>query len=300
MLTKKTTLRKVIMSLTLVLGIVLLLACNSNSTNSKELSPEEQQKLDKVKGEDSAEGTEDRKSSKELTSLTITANGVSFEMIRVEVGTFTMGATSEQENPKDDEYPTHSVTLTKNYYLGKTEVTQALWEAVMGGNPSHYKGDNRPVEKVSWNDCQTFIKKLNVATGKNFRLPTEAEWEFAARGGNKSENYQYSGSNNLSEVAWWGDNSGDQTHEVATKQPNELDLYDMSGNVWEWCQDWYGDYSSSAQTNPTGPNTGSYRVRRGGSFFDDVGSFRSSRRWYYDPSGRGNSCIGLRLALEDM
>ena len=162
-------------------------------------------------------------------------DGISIDMVRVEAGTFTMGATAEMKNPDDDEKPTHQVTLTNDYYIGKYEVTQALWKAVMGNNPSEYKGDNLPVEKVSWNDCQEFLSKLNRITGKTFRLPTEAEWEYAARGGNKSRGYQFSGSSNLSDVAWYDDNSGYVTHAVGSKQSNELGIYDMTGNVWEWC-----------------------------------------------------------------
>ena len=193
--------------------------------------------------------------------------GISIDMVRVEAGTFTMGATPEMKDPYEDEKPTHRVTLTNDYYMGKYEVTQALWQTVMGNNPSNFKGDNLPVEKVSWDDCQEFISKLNRITGKTFRLPTEAEWEYAARGGNKSRGYQYSGSNNLLDVAWFRDNSGSKTHAVGTKQPNELGIYDMSGNVCEWCHDWYGAYSSSSQVNPTGANSGSYRVIRGGSWY---------------------------------
>ena len=241
---------------------------------------------------------EDKELKKGIASLTFTVNGVSFDMIGVEAGTFTMGATPEMQNPDSDEKPTHRVTLTNNYYMGKTEVTQALWGAVMGNNPSYFKGDSKPVECVSWNDCQTFIKKLNQATGKNFRLPTEAEWEFAARGGNKSRHYQYSGSNSLTEVAWYNDNSGSTTHNVATKQPNELGLYDMSGNVWEWCQDWYGDYSSAAQTNPTGAYSGSDRVRRGGSWYSHAGFCRSSYRLDYFPD-YWSYFLGFRLALSE-
>ena len=193
-------------------------------------------------------------------------DGVSIKMIKVEGGTFTMGATDEQgTDPDSDEFPPHQVTLS-NFSIGETEVTQGLWKAVMGNNPSNFTGDNLPVEEVSWDDCQLFIAKLNQLTGRNFRLPTEAEWEYAARGGNKSKGYKYAGSNTIDNVAWYKDNSGDKTHPVGSKAPNELGLYDMNGNVWEWCQDWFGDYSSSAQTNPTGPASGELRVNRGGSF----------------------------------
>ena len=225
-------------------------------------------------------------------------DGISIEMVRVEAGTFTMGATAEMGEPWDDEKPAHQVTLTNDYYIGKYEVTQALWHTVMGKNPSDFKGDNLPVEKVSWKDCQKFLSKLNRITGKTFRLPTEAEWEYAARGGNKSRGYQYSGSNNLSDVAWYTANSGSKTHAVGTKQPNELGIYDMTGNVWEWCQDWYGKYSSSSQVNPTGANSGSGRVRRGGSWSSNARGCRSSYRASRTPDYRyGN--LGLRLVLSE-
>ena len=227
---------------------------------------------------------------------TFYANGVSFEMVEVRGGTFRMGATSEQGSDVwDNEKPVHSVTLS-GYYIGKTEVTQALWKAVMGSNPRKFIGDNLPVEMVSWDDCQEFIRELNALTGQNFRLPTEAEWEFACRGGNNSRGYKYSGSNNLGSVAWYDGNSGNKTHPVGTKAPNELGIYDMSGNVWEWCADWYGDYSSGAQTNPTGPYGGSNRVYRGGSWNYDVGRCRSSNRDFYYPWIR-DIILGLRLAL---
>ena len=229
----------------------------------------------------------------EVNSGKFTVNGVSFEMVRVEGDTFRMGATSEQEDDADsDEKPVHSVILS-SYYIGKTEVTQALWQAVMGSNPSNFKGADLPVECVSWNDCQEFIQKLNRLTGRNFRLPTEAEWEFACRGGNNSRGYKYSGSNNLGSVAWYDGNSGLKTHPVAKKSPNELGIYDMSGNVDEWCSDWYGDYSSSAQTNPAVPLSGSERVCRGGSWFT---SCSSSNRGCIDP-GDYFDFLGLRLAL---
>ena len=225
-------------------------------------------------------------------------DGISIDMVRVEAGTFTMGATAEMKDPYDEEKPTHRVTLTDDYYIGKYEVTQALWQAVMDNDPSYFKGDNLPVEWVSWDDCQEFISKLNRITGKTFRLPTEAEWEYAARGGNKSRGYQYSGSNNLLDVAWFMDNSGSKTHAVGTKQANELGIYDMSGNVWEWCQDWYGEYNSFSQVNPTGANSGSYRVLRGGCWNGIAWYCRSSFR---DGDAPGSRLInlGLRLVLSE-
>jgi formylglycine-generating enzyme required for sulfatase activity len=242
-----------------------------------------------------------------------TVGGVTFKMIAVEGGTFTMGGTSEQgSDAYDSEKPTHSVTLS-SYSIGETEVTQALWQAVMGQKPTsdgsqwsstYGLGGNYPAYYVSWNDCQDFIRRLNALTGENFRLPTEAEWEFAARGGNKSWGYKYAGSNNIDNVAWYynnsyakGENSSDYgSHNVATKSPNELGLYDMSGNVWEWCQDWYGSYSSGSQTNPTGPSSGSSRVRRGGSWGSSARGCRVSIRGYGSPGGMFN-ILGLRLAL---
>ena len=225
-----------------------------------------------------------------------TVNGVTFMMMPVQGGTFTMGATPEQGSDVwGDEKPSHEVTLS-DYYIGQTEVTQSLWQAVMGGNPSEFTGIDLPVEKVSWNDCQEFIFKLNELTGQTFRLPTEAEWEYATRGGNKSRGYKYSGSNTIDDVAWYYDNSKN-THPVGTKSPNELGLYDMSGNVWEWCQDWYGSYSSASQTNPTGPVSGSRRVVRGGGWNHSAGNCRVSHRSYYIPSSSYNY-LGLRLALD--
>ena len=227
-------------------------------------------------------------------------DGISIDMVKVEAGTFMMGATSEMkdsyDDPDSDEKPVHQVTLTNDYYMGKYEVTQALWEAVMDSNPSNSKGDNLPVETVSWNDCQDFISKLNSMTGRKFRLPTEAEWEYAARGGKKSRGYQYSGNSNISDVAWYDGNSGSKTHPVGTKQANELGIYDMSGNVYEWCQDWYGSFSSSSQTNPTGADSGSSRVFRGGSWYGNARYCRLSFRDCTPPDCRGYN-LGLRLAL---
>ena len=282
--------------------------------------------------------------------LTITVNGVSFKMIHVQGGTFTMGATREQANDaKDNEKPAHKVTLS-SYYIGETEVTQQLWLAVMGSNPSHFAPKTnasrceydsfvadakrlnakragtvriptrqewdaamtsgggslkRPVENVSWDDCQEFIRKLNQLTGRQFRLPTEAEWEFAARGGTKSQGYKYSGGNSIGTVAWYASNaffnkdendSGYGTHNVKTKRANELGIYDMSGNVLEWCQDRYGHYNSEAQNNPKGPSSGSYRVNRGCSWISDASYCRVSYRSYSTPDERYDF-LGLRLAL---
>jgi formylglycine-generating enzyme required for sulfatase activity len=217
-------------------------------------------------------------------------------MVHVEGGTFTMGATSEQGSDAfKDEKPAHQVTLS-SFSIGKYEVTQEEWQAVMGGDPSSFKGSKRPVESVSWNDCQEFIRKLNTMTGKRFRLPTEAEWEYAARGGNKSIGYKYAGSDNLDRVAWYDKNSGSKTHDVGQKSPNELGVYDMSGNVWEWCADWYGSYSSNSQTNPSGPSSGSYRVYRGCSWGSNARYCWVSRRDNRSPGYSFNS-LGLRLAL---
>ncbi|GHT29260.1 hypothetical protein AGMMS49574_05540 [Bacteroidia bacterium] len=218
------------------------------------------------------------------------------EMVYVQGGTFSMGCSGEQGSDcYYDEKPLHSVTVS-NFNIGKYEVTQAQWKQIMGSNPSVFKGDNLPVENVSWEDVQEFISKLNAATGKRYRLPTEAEWEYAARGGNRSQGYKYCGSNNLNNVAWYWDNSSNKTHPVGAKSPNELGIYDMNGNVYEWCSDWYGNYNSSSQTNPTGPSTGSYRVLRGGSWDDYAEDCRVSDRLNFAPGYRGDD-VGFRLVL---
>ncbi len=246
----------------------------------------------------------------EIDSSTIvpfTVKGVTFNMIRVKGGTFTMGFTSEQySNNAASERPAHKVTLS-DYCIGETEVTQGLWEAVMGKIPSKindsWKGTTRPVECVSWKDCQKFIEKLNELTGKKFRLPTEAEWEYAARGGNKSRGYIYSGSNNINDVAWWKKNySKNKNYNhlliVKTKHPNELGIYDMSGNVREWCQDRYGAYTDFEVIDPIGPSSGSDRVLRGGGSLSDYDECRVSKRRCDKPSERF-LCYGLRLALSE-
>jgi formylglycine-generating enzyme required for sulfatase activity len=218
----------------------------------------------------------------------------SIAMIYVRGGTFTMGCTNEQDSDCfDDEKPAHQVTLS-SFYIGKYEVTQAQWKAVMGNNPSKFKGDNLPVDGVTWHKAQEFISKLNQKTGKNYRLPTEAEWEYAARGGNQSRNYKYSGSNQVADVAWYTSNSGSTTHPVGTKQANELGIYDMSGNVCEWCNDWAGNYSSSSQTNPTGASSGTLRVLRGTGWLNFAKGARVSHRNFITP-GSGYNAIGFRL-----
>ena len=217
-------------------------------------------------------------------------------MVHIEGGTFTMGCTSEQSNCESDEKPSHPVTLS-SFYMSKYEVTQKFWREVMGSDPPElrFKGcDNCPVESVSWNDIQDFISKLNQKTGKNYRLPTEAEWEFAARGGTKSRGYKYAGSNDMATVAWYRDNSNSKTHPVGKKKANELGLYDMSGNVREWCSDWKRDYSSGSQTNPRGPSSGEYRILRGGSWNYYARYCRLFYRFSYDPSYRYGS-NGFRL-----
>ena len=225
-----------------------------------------------------------------------TVKGVTFKMILVNHGTFTMGSTLEK--PKT---LAHKVTISKDYYMGETPVTQALWQAVMGDNPSEFKGDNNPVENVSWNDCQEFINKLNRLTGRKFRLPTEAEWEFAARGGNKSNHTQYAGSSDIDEVAWCKSNSGGKTHPVAQKKPNELGLYDMSGNVREWCNDRYDAdyYAKSPSTDPQGPKFGDNCVMRGGAHSTSLKLCRLSCRDfdYFNYYNNPDKDTGLRLAL---
>ena len=229
----------------------------------------------------------------ELKTFKETVNGVSFEMVEVKGGSFMMGSNDGEENEK----PIHRVTVSA-FYMGQTEVTQALWTAVMGNNPSTFKGDYLPVETVSWDDVQEFIIKLNRLTGKRYRLPTEAEWEYAAGGGSTNRT-KYAGTDVESSVvnyAWYKSNSGGQTHEVATKFPNSLGLYDMSGNVWEWCNDWEGDYSANDQENPIGPSSGSCRMNRGCCWSINLSSCRVANRNAVSPY----VCkfdLGFRLSL---
>ena len=275
------------------------LKTSPKTEQTKKTSPSANQGQTKKK-----QGTKQQSKGSSLSStkksLPATIQQAIDDMVYVEGGTFMMGATAEQGSDVYDERerPAHQVTLS-SYYISKYEVTQELWQAVMGTNPSYFKGDlRRPVENVSWKDCQEFIRKLNRLTGKRFRLPTEAEWEYAARGGKKSRGYKSSGSDNPGSVAWYSDNSDYTTHPVGQQSPNELDLYDMIGNVCEWCQDWYAEdyYSISPKTNPTGPASGSDRVIRGGSCFNYARYCRVSYRDNSDPSDQTYS-IGLRLAL---
>ena len=231
---------------------------------------------------------------------TFTVNGVSFTMVYVEGDRFDMGATPEMLEAYENEKPAHEALLGE-YWIGRTEVTQALWQAVMEDNPSKTKGKTLPVDKVSWDDVQQFISKLNTLTGEEFRLPSEAEWEFAARGGKLSKHYSYSGSNNPEDVAWF---DCGEPHPVSSKQPNELGIYDMSGNVWEWCNDWYDEkyyetlYVSSNlgdMVNPKGPKEGTHCVLRGGSWGGGAQYCRCSCRAGYQPNFSDIDC-GFRLA----
>ncbi len=213
-------------------------------------------------------------------------------MVHVEGGTFTMGRKTKWYEVSDEKE--HQVILSP-YSIGKYEVTQEEWEAVMGNNPSKFKGLRHPVEQVSWEDCQEFIRRLNDMTGMQFRLLTEAEWEYAARGGKLSKRYQYAGGDTIDDIAWYTANSDSRTHEVGGKRPNELGLYDMSGNVYEWCQDWYGGYISLHQTNPKGASSGFYRVYRGGSWSSHARYCRASFRSSFYPDYHSYN-VGLRLA----
>ncbi len=230
-------------------------------------------------------------------TIAVKAAGVTFTLAPVEGGTFLMGATPEQFDPWESELPVHEVTVS-SFLMMQTEVTQELWQAVMGDNPSRWcPGRHRPVEYVSWDDCQAFIAKLNSLTGKRFALPTEAQWEFAARGGTRGHQYIYAGGNDATTVAWVKENSDSVTHVVATRAPNELGLYDMSGNVWEWCQDYYGAYDSLPQHNPQGPATGKVRVSRGGNWRNEAPYSRVADRHKLRPNYRGD--VGLRLVLNE-
>ncbi|KAF0159731.1 MAG: hypothetical protein FD159_229 [Syntrophaceae bacterium] len=229
-------------------------------------------------------------------ALTDSVTGI--ELIFVKGGCYQMGDTVG--GGESNEKPVHEVCVN-DFYMGKYEVTQGQWKKVMGNNPSYYSGcgDNCPVEMVSWNDVQTFVEKLNRNSGKRYRLPTEAEWEYAARSGGKSEKWPGTSSeSSLGDYAWYSSNSGSKTHPVGQKQPNGLGLHDMSGNVWEWCSDWYGNkyYNQSPRDNPAGPSSGSLRVQRGGSWGNFAASTRAADRYRVKPGVRYCD-LGFRLAL---
>ena len=225
----------------------------------------------------------------------IQVNGIEYKFIKIEGGTFDMGA----ENSRYDESPVHQVTLS-DYYIAETPVTQELWNAVMGNNPSCFKGEELPVEQVSWMNCVEFIKKISSITDMELRLPTEAEWEYAARGGKYSKGYMYSGGNDIDQVAWWAGNSADTTHAVKTKKPNELGIYDMSGNVWEWCNDNYASYSNESVLNPQGPTKETSKIQRGGCWDGQLFANKDSCEVTYRSSDLKtyfSKRIGLRLAM---
>ena len=230
------------------------------------------------------------------TKTLILPGGAKMKMIYVAPGSFMMGSSSTEEGRHNDETQ-HHVTLTKGYWLGETEVTQAQWESVMGNNPSYFKGMSRPVERVSWEDCQTFIAKVNREVRRQFggdaRLPTESEWEYACRAGSIGN---YAGTGELNDMGWYFDNREWKTHEVKGKKANAWGFYDMHGNVWEWCQDWYGSdyYASSPSADPKGPASGDDRVLRGGGWGDDARCCRSAFRLRYWPGYRDRLC-GFRL-----
>lgn len=216
--------------------------------------------------------------------------GVEYPMVHVAGGTYDMG-----NDLFSDQRPVHSVTLDA-FYMGKYEVTQALWTAVMGSNPSYNEGPTFPVEKVTWEDCQLFIKKLNELVGMEFKLPTESQWEYAARGGNQSKGYEYSGSNLSGEIGWNAANSGGETHPVGLMLPNELGIHDLSGNVMEWCSDYYGHYPSEPQTNPAGAVSGATRVVRGGCWHNDPMFGKVDYRSQV-PQTSQSSNLGFRIVL---
>jgi hypothetical protein len=228
-------------------------------------------------------------------ALDFLKDAVYIPMVSVSGDKFYMGCTSEHGGDcYNKERPAH-VVIVGDFLIGKYPVTQKQWERVMENNPSEFKGNDLPVESVSWNDAREFIKKLNAASNKRYRLPTEAEWEYAARGGVKSEGQKYAGGGSVDEVAWYDENSGETTHPVGTKRPNELGIYDMSGNVWEWVADRYGEYSATEKTNPTGPASGSTRVNRGGAWDGDARYCRTANRSDNTPESLYNS-LGFRLA----
>lgn len=235
----------------------------------------------------------------ETLSVAIPGTDLKLDLVLVRAGTFTMGATPEQSDKTNYAKPVHQVTLTQDYYMATTEVTQAVYQSVMGANPSsHALGGDYPVDGVSYEDAVRFCEHLSELTGRRFSLPTEAQWEYAARGGHKAPKQQtpYVGSANIGSVCWYDHNASAKPHPVAQKQPNVLGIYDMSGNVWEWCLDWYDDYSSAPQTDPTGAAKGTMRVSRGGSWCNGSRFSRLSNRDSSFPNA-SNDCLGFRVVV---
>lgn len=227
-------------------------------------------------------------------SFTETANDINMEMVYVEGGTFQMGVSAESDaDAYEREAPEHNVTVS-SFYIGVYEVTQEQWQAVMGDNPSQYTGENMPVDNVTWEAASEFCEKLSALTGKNYVLPTEAQWEFAAKGGNLSEGYKYSGSDNVKDVAWYWDNASFKTHSVGGRLPNELGIYDMSGNVYEWCSDWYAEYTSDDAVDPAGPETGEQKCCRGGAWASNAAGVRNTYRGSYAVDFQYN-ILGIRV-----
>lgn len=224
----------------------------------------------------------------------------------IPAGNFTMGSPKKEQGRGVDEGPQHPVTISRDFWLGKYEVTQQEWQAVMGTNPSHFQGDgSRPVENVSWNDAVDFCQKLTVQQrtagrtlpdGYIYRLPTEAEWEFACRAGTTTRYYTGDEDSDLAEAGWYGGNSGNQTHPDGQKKPNAWGLYDMHGNVWDWCEDWYGPYTKAAVVDPTGPGTGYFHVVRGGGWWRNAAASRSASRDHHMASYHFSN-VGFRVAL---
>lgn len=238
-------------------------------------------------------------------NYTESAFGINMKMVYVEGGSYNMGCTSEQGGSCDSDEQTVRYVTVSDFYIGQFEITQAQWQAVMGtsvyqqqskagGSSTYGTGNDYPMYYVSWEEAKEFCRRLSQQTGKTYRLPTEAEWEYAARGGNKTQNNKYAGGFSLDYVGWYDGNSGSKTHAVGTKDANELGIYDMSGNVWEWCEDWYGDYRSYDTDNPKGPSSGSRRVLRGGSWNGYASCCRVSNRGSYSPGSRCNN-YGFRV-----
>lgn len=285
----------------LKLAQVDLEACENKITRLQKILQElrEPQISEHMRMEEERKVAEEKRLDEEANAKerVFTVGNVEFKMIRVDGGRFLMGAPNNDHDAYLNEKPQHWIKLS-DFYIGETTVTQALWKAVMGNNPSSFHGDNNPVDSVKWDDCQTFIKILNEKTNQRFRLPTEAEWEFAASGGNMSKGCRFAGGNSIDEVAWFNGNSDFKTHQVKNKRPNELGLYDMSGNVYERCLDWYSDsyYEESPIDNPVNHISSSSRVLRGGSWLNRAKHCRVTDRYKYDPSVSDGS-IGFRLVL---